>query len=155
MSSVALIPFVSPALSNGEMKFIDDIRRDNLKALAEELGGVASLARTLDRSESQISQWTTGAPLPSGKKRGMKTETARWIEQVTGKPAGWLDQAHSPQDTAQPHRVEEPRERYWARPLVKQICELAERIDDIGLMKLQGYAACLLADHPVVKEKRA
>lgn len=138
------------------MKFIDDIRRDNLKALAEELGGVASLARTLDRSESQVSQWIRGsAHSATGRKRGMKIETARWIEQVTGKPAGWLDQAHSPQDTAQPHRVEEPRDRYWSRPLVKQICELAERIDDIGLMKLQGYAACLLADHPVVKEKRA
>lgn len=54
--------------------------------------------------------------------------------------------------------AEPPRAVYDDKPrrtLVQQVCELAERLDDAGLLKLQGYAACLLADHPLAKPKAA
>jgi hypothetical protein len=148
-------------LFNAGMKFIDDIRRENMESLSSEKGGVAALARILGRSESQVSQWILGSPLPSGKKRGMKSETARWIEVVAEKPQGWLDIAHHPAPivTAEP-RLAEREATYLAtpkntRPLLQQVYELAERIDDAGLLKLQGYAACLLADHQLSKPKAA
>lgn len=78
------------------MKQIDDIRRDNMARLRDELGGVIGLSRRLDRSEPQISQWINGSlHSVTGKPRGMKAATARWIEVMVGKPEGWLDQDHS------------------------------------------------------------
>lgn len=148
-------------LFNWEMKFIDDIRRDNMAALAEEKGGVAAISRLLGRSESQISQWIRGsAHSATGKPRGMKSETARWIEETAGKPQGWLDIDHQAASIVVPPTIiaEPPRAVYDdkpRRPLVQQVCELAERLDDAGLLKLQGYAACLLADHPLAKPKAA
>lgn len=77
------------------MKLIDDIRRDNMTALREEHGGTAALAKQLDRSESQVSQWILGsAHSATGKKRGMRPDTARYIEKKCGKPVGWLDVEH-------------------------------------------------------------
>lgn len=142
------------------MKFIDDIRRENLADLAEEKGGVAALARLLGRSESQVSQWIRGAAhSATGRPRGMKSETARWIEVTTEKPEGWLDIDHHPQAIAvAANRLAEPETTYFEKPrptrtLVQQVCDLAERLDDAGLLKLQGYAASLLADHPLAKGK--
>lgn len=42
---------------------------------------------------------------------------------------------------------------YSIRPLVQQLCKIAERIDDAGLLKLHGYASCLLSEHPQAKPK--
>lgn len=140
------------------MKFIDDIRRENLATLAEEVGGVAVLSRTLDREESQVSQWINGSPLPSGKKRGMKSETARWIEATTGKPPGWLDERH---DKVESYRAEDqPMAPYFGkqkalRPLVQTIYNLAEQISDDGLRELAGFARCLTGTHPLKKTRAA
>ena len=77
------------------MKQIDDIRRDNLKRLADKVGGIAALAGALKRSDAQVSQWIRGPPHSvTGKPRGMKSVTARWIETTTELPPGWLDQNH-------------------------------------------------------------
>lgn len=83
---------------------IDDIRRENLSALVAELGSVISLANRLERSESQVSQWINGsAHSETGRKRGMRPESARYIEEKCGKNPGWLDIDHSavPQPTIQ------------------------------------------------------
>lgn len=107
------------------MKLIDDIRRENLEKLAAEFGGVAGLARKLDRSESQVSQWIRGAAHSvTGRKRGMKSETARWIEATTNCPPGWLDISHEtsklpPQDRAFVLRVEEEVARYIVPPQIR------------------------------------
>ncbi|UIX80942.1 hypothetical protein [Xylella fastidiosa] len=78
------------------MKLIDDIRRENLAKLAEELGSITALAKQLDRSDSQVSQWIHGsAHSATGKPRGMRTDTARFVEIQCGKPLGWLDIDHS------------------------------------------------------------
>lgn len=138
------------------MKFIDDIRRENLQALAEEVGGVAALARTLERSESQVSQWIRGAAHSvTGRRRGMKSETARWIEVIVRKPEGWLDH-----DRAQHgHRAEQSRadyavERRHTRRLVLDVAELAEQIDDDGLRELLGVARYLAVAKLLAKAKQ-
>ena len=93
---------------------IDDIRRENMAALAKEVGGVAALAEKLERTEAQISQWIHGSLLPSGKRRGMRSETARFIEQRTGKPPGWLDTDHSvvPGNESEPYVIDSSSRRY-------------------------------------------
>lgn len=94
-SSHGLIYFISHWLSNDNMKLIDDIRRDNMAALRDEHGGTAGLAKQLERSESQVSQWIHGsAHSETGKQRGMRPDSARYIERKCGKPVGWLDVEH-------------------------------------------------------------
>jgi len=135
------------------MKFIDDIRRENLATLAKEVGGVAALSRLLDREESQISQWINGSPLPSGKKRGMKIETARWIEATTGKPPGWLDIQHEATEEKK-HQCETPiLSQYGSdRPLVRRLYALAEQVNDDGLRTLIEMAQCFIVTHPHLKK---
>lgn len=158
-----LIPSFSQTLFNSGMKFVDEIRRENLAALAKRLGGNSDLAQKLDRTESQVSQWVTGSLLPSGRRRGMRPETARWIEATAGLPPGWLDQEH-PESTAnavsQEMAVRETEAPYTvkprhARPLVQTVCDLAEQINDDGLRELIGFARCLTGTNPAVKEKAA
>lgn len=139
------------------MKFIDDIRRENLKALAEESGGVAALARLLDRTESQVSQWIRGATHSvTGKQRGMKSDTARWIEEKTGKPPGWLDiqRAVAEEKT---HQCETPiLSQYGSdRPLMRRLYTIAEQINDDGLRILIETAQCFASTHPHVKKAHA
>jgi hypothetical protein len=77
------------------MKLIDDIRRENMACLRDELGSIAKLAKVLERSESHISQWIHGLKNSgTGKPRNMRSDTARWIERMTGKSVGWLDIDH-------------------------------------------------------------
>lgn len=136
------------------MNFIDDIRRENLAALAEEVGGAAVLSRRLDREESQVSQWIRGAKHSvTGKRRGMKSETARWIETTTGKPLGWLDIQHEAAEEKK-HRCETPiLSQYGSdRPLVRRLYALAEQVNDDGLRTLTEMAQCFIVTHPHLKK---
>ncbi|MDS9990128.1 helix-turn-helix domain-containing protein [Xylella fastidiosa] len=95
-ASLKRIHVISLRQSNCLVKLIDDIRRENLAKLAEELGSITALAKQLDRSDSQVSQWIHGsAHSATGKPRGMRTDTARFVEIQCGKPLGWLDVDHS------------------------------------------------------------
>lgn len=78
------------------MKMIDDIRRENMAKLVEEFDSVTALSARLERSESQVSQWLNGSiHSETGKRRGMRADTARYIESKCGKKPGWLDIDHS------------------------------------------------------------
>lgn len=97
------------------MKMIEDIRAENMRRLATELGGNTQLADRLKRSESQISQWINRSTnYGTGKPRGMRSGTARWIESQLNKPHGWLDISHGTDivhsdDAANiPARIESP-----------------------------------------------
>jgi len=75
---------------------IDDIRRDNIALLVQEYGSLVALANRLERDSSQVSQWLNGSKNSgTGKKRGMRSDSARYIEEKCGKPTGWLDVAHN------------------------------------------------------------
>lgn len=78
------------------MKDIDDIRRDNLRAIEAEAGGPSEAAKLLGMSPAQFSNLREGAKdSKTGKRRGMRKETARRIEEAAGKPVGWLDLNHA------------------------------------------------------------
>jgi hypothetical protein len=84
---------VSVLLKNEDVELIEEIRRARLLLLIEECGTIAALAQKLDRQPAQVSQWKNASiDNKSQKPRSMKSETARWIEQKTGKPVGWMDQ---------------------------------------------------------------
>lgn len=75
------------------MKTIEETYRGKLKLLIDEYGSQTELSRVIDKSPSQISQWVNASPdSKTGKPRSLKAETAREIEQKTGKPKGWFDQ---------------------------------------------------------------
>ncbi len=122
---------ISVRISNLDV-LIDDIRRQKLAMLAADLGGVCELAKRLDRNESQISQWLNGSLLPSGKKRGMRSDTARWIEGIAGKPVGWLDTPDTGLNS----------------PLLNQMLELIRHINDDGLAIMQPMLVSLANSHP-------
>lgn len=78
------------------MKDIDQIRRDNLKAIEAEYGGPAAAAAVLGMSHSQFTNLRDGArDSKTGRPRGMRASTARNIEERAGKTVGWLDTDHS------------------------------------------------------------
>jgi hypothetical protein len=100
-ASAALIDAISNPLSDSTMTN-DEIRRENLRILVSETGGVAKLADRLGISGSQVSQWKNASPdSKTGKPRAMQDESARRLENACGKPRGWMDQQHSI-DTAEP-----------------------------------------------------
>lgn len=75
-----------------KMKTVDDIRRENLKLLISEYGSVRAFAEKIERSSSQVSQWSNASKhSESGKERRLNSDSARYIEKMCGKPQGWLD----------------------------------------------------------------
>jgi hypothetical protein len=85
------------------VKKIDQIYRDNLRLLAEELGTKAALATRIERSASQVSQWISASKdSKTGKPRTLSAQMARHIEQKCGKPDGWMDQPHGTEPKAKP-----------------------------------------------------
>lgn len=131
---------------------IDDIRRANIRTLETEAGSATSAADRLGMSYSQYLNYRNGAKeAKTGKLRGMRKETAWRFEDAFGKPRGWLDIHPDPNQlnaTAAPYVV-----RPVLAPLVRQVCDLAEQIDDNGLRELIGFARCLTGTHPRVKAK--
>lgn len=99
VNSISQIHFISDSLSNGGMKTIDEIRRENLKALTKDTGGVKASAEKCDMTESQYSNLMHGAKdSKTGKPRGFNNTTARKIECAFGKERGWLDNVHNDED---------------------------------------------------------
>jgi len=85
------------------MKAIKDIRHQNLLLLVDQVGSLAKLARKLERSNSQVSQWKRAAPRSgTGKPSAIGDDSARYIEQRLGLPANWMDTDHAPDAGAEP-----------------------------------------------------
>lgn len=88
-----------PGIGSAYEKTIDDIdhiRRRNIAILVDEFGSLFALAKQLERSESQLSQWLNGSThSATGKQRGMRIDTARYIEKRCNKPRCWLDSNHT------------------------------------------------------------
>ena len=82
------------------MKDIDEIRRENLRRLESEYGSTTAAANAAGMSLSQFANLRDGArDSRTGKRRGMRKETARRIEENACKPAGWLDIDHAEKST--------------------------------------------------------
>ncbi len=106
------------------MKTIHDIYRARLRLLVAEYGSQTALAAALDKPAAQISQWISTSP----SSRQLSPSTARQIEKVLGKPAGWMDQ---PLDAAEgmPESLAELRQ--LIKDEVASIVELG-KIQPIG-----------------------
>jgi SOS-response transcriptional repressor LexA len=68
---------------------VKDIRRFNLRRLAEEIGGITALAKNLGKSQSQISHLIGTRPI-----KNIGDKLAAEIEKAFNKSAGWLDREH-------------------------------------------------------------
>ena len=80
------VPYTGTMLDE---KTVVEIRRENLRAIASDIGGQARLAEVLGTSEGLISRWIgKNASKPIGEK------IARKIEERLGKPRFWLDRVH-------------------------------------------------------------
>ncbi|MGN5354351.1 S24 family peptidase [Ralstonia sp. L16] len=74
---------------------IDEIRRENIRAL-EQIYGASALAEKAGMSLSQFYNLRDGArDSKTGKRRGMRKETAWKIEDAAGVERGYLDAVHS------------------------------------------------------------
>ena len=66
-----------------------------MRALEVEMGGIAAAATKAQMSPSQWGNLREGAKdSKTGRRRGMRKETARRIEEAFEKPVGWLDTDH-------------------------------------------------------------
>lgn len=144
----------------------DDYLIDRLTALVaavaskEKIGEKEArviVAAKAGASEPYIYQIIKRKPMADGKLRVPGREMRK---KLSAAYPNWLDMDHQAAPIVVPPTIiaEPPRAVYDDKPrrtLVQQVCELAERLDDAGLLKLQGYAACLLADHPLAKPKAA
>lgn len=70
--------------------YAKDIRRENLRALAKQLGGITQLAEKLGKSQSQISQLIGKSP-----SKNIGDKIATQVENLFNKPHGWMDTLHN------------------------------------------------------------
>lgn len=121
---------------------IKKLRKDN-KLTQDRFGELCGVTK------SAVSQWESGGTAPDpAKLLLLRDHLAFSIDYIlTGKPD------YNAASNQLPLAAKE-QSPYFSRPLVQQIAELAERIDDTGLLKLHGYAACVLTEHPMIKPKR-
>lgn len=68
---------------------VKDIRRDNMRALAESIGGITAMAERLGKSQSQISHLIGYTPI-----KNIGDRIAAEVEKAFNKPFGWLDRDH-------------------------------------------------------------
>jgi len=82
------------------MATIEEIRQQNLALLVAERGSVVAVAEAIDRSPAQVSQWLNQSKdSKTGKPRGMRSGSARYVEDRCGKPRGWMDEPHAEENS--------------------------------------------------------
>lgn len=72
------------------MKEISEIRLENARALADQVGGTGNFASRIDREPTQASRF-----MGRNATKNIGDRLARHIEECFGKPRGWLDTDHS------------------------------------------------------------
>jgi SOS-response transcriptional repressor LexA len=87
------------------MKTIDEIRRENARALAEQAGGNAAFSEIIDRETTQTSRF-----IGKNHSKNIGDALARHIEECFNKERGWLDQSWTNKVT------ESNRSAYRAKP---------------------------------------
>lgn len=79
--------------------YIKDVRRENMRALAQQVGGITYLAQKLSKSQSQVSQLIGKSP-----SKNIGDKIAAQVEDTFNKPRGWMDILH--------HHIEENTTAY-------------------------------------------
>ena len=75
----------------------EHVRLQNLELLIAEAGSAAKLARMAGTNSSYLSQVRNQMLTKKGTPRGVGDELAEKLERGTGKPMGWMDEAHEAQ----------------------------------------------------------
>jgi len=126
------------------MKDIDEIRRDNLRQIEAECGGASAAARLLEMSPSQFMNLRDGAKdSKTGKRRGMRKETARRIERYARKPPGWLDVPLDGVLSGRQMEVLQARQSAEAQWLLSTWQQASEEDKEIARFALSGHDAPL------------
>lgn len=77
------------------MRSLLEIKRENLLAACEKVGGRPVLAKMLGISDSQINQWISASPdSKTGRPRSPNTDTCRKVEKAVGLPENWMEHDH-------------------------------------------------------------
>lgn len=79
---------------------IKEIRRENLRKIANDKGGTSALANVVQKDVSRISQLIGPNPI-----RNIGEETAREFEGLLALPSGWLDKEHSGSNEKEPDNM--------------------------------------------------
>ena len=120
------------------MQTIEEIYRARLSLLASEAGSQRKLAEKLERSPSQINQWINGAKdSKTGKPRSLDKSTARYIEKMTGKPEGWMDQPLP--------EAGEPEQQQPSWPFSPDLLSQVLDLNDRERLQLEGAMRLALA----------
>lgn len=81
------------------MKTVGEVRLENLEALVREFGTLDAVATRADSTSVYLSQLRNGTlDQKTGKARQMGNAMARRLEEACGKPSGWMDAPHSPEN---------------------------------------------------------
>lgn len=127
-------------LQVGEMldhDLLTEIRRENLRSLATELGGPTELANKANKSEGQISHLIgKNAFKPVGEK------LAREFESLCGKPLGWMDKVHG---------VNEKLLKEVMKQVDTILKEKKKKLDDDKRGELVSLCYTLVAQHSADK----
>jgi len=73
------------------VKTIEQIRLENLIELRSKFRFQRQFAQHLKKSDNQVSQW-----FGQSSARSIGSTNAREVEEIMGKPIGWLDNDHEP-----------------------------------------------------------
>jgi SOS-response transcriptional repressor LexA len=92
---------------------VKDIRRENLRRLANLVGGITYLSERLDRSQSQISHLIGNSPI-----KNIGDRLANHIEEVFNKPHGWLDHEHGIEEEGGLYHLAKNSQAYYQVPLL-------------------------------------
>lgn len=123
------------------------------------LEGRYDVAQKAGLSEQYLYQILTGKPMANGNKRSLGKQARRKLSDAF---PDWLEPASQPNAAGgEPGSIvaytstatREPAAPHY-RPLVNQLCDVAEQIDDNALRDLIGYARRLAETNPFVKVKR-
>ena len=110
---------------------IDNIRRANIRALEKEAGSTSAAAERVGMSYAQFVNLRDGAKdSRSGKRRAMRSETARRIEAAFQMPTGWLDREHG--EACAVLEMPPPPPYFHPDPLIRQVIAIMESTDDAG-----------------------
>jgi len=78
------------------MKTNAEMNLENLKKLIADCGGLKQFSKKINKSDSQVSQWTSQSKnSKTHKPRNIGAESCRLIESVFELEVGWMDHDHS------------------------------------------------------------
>lgn len=131
-------------MKSDAMKDIDEIRRDNIAILELEAGSPTAAAETVQMSLAQWSNLRDGAKdSKTGKKRGMRKETARRIEIAFGRQPMWLDEDHSAPNFYVAAEPKTPYQNFQARKKTKRELRIEEINAFLSSTDIEGLAVVL------------